>query len=95
MVASEVARLERENEALRLELMELGKRMEQDTEKKPKACKYCRKYIQHYGKFNGSYSPINAGHCISGMKNCKGGKRKPNPDDSCPYFELGAYVGVS
>lgn len=90
MLSREIAKLENENFALREELRELNAKMESNAVLKPKSCQYCKNYIQHYRKeLTGEYKPIYAGHCASGMPIKKGGRRKPNPDDTCPYFELG------
>lgn len=89
MLSREIRQLENENAVLKNALEELSKKMERNKVLKPKSCQYCKNYVQHYGKFDGRYSPINAGHCVSGVPACKGGKRKPTPDETCPYFELG------
>lgn len=88
MLSREIARLENENFALREELRELNAKMESNAVLKPKSCQYCKNYIQHYIKtVTGGYKPIYAGHCISGVKTKR--RKKSNPDDTCPYFELG------
>lgn len=89
MLSNEIIKLENENAVLKNALEELSKKMEQNEVLKPKCCQYCKNYIQHYGKFDGRYSPIYAGHCASGAPISKGGKRKPKPDETCSYFELG------
>ncbi len=95
MLSNEIRELENQNAALRKALSDLSKKMEENEVLKPKSCQYCKHYIQHYAKdLQGStnqFIPIYAGHCTSGVPICKGGKRKPKPDDSCPYFEIGTY----
>ena len=93
MLSREIANLENDNRALKDELEELKKKMEQGTVVKPKSCQYCRNYIQHYRKAIRScseeYIPINDGHCLSGVPISKGGKKRPKPHDTCQYFEFG------
>lgn len=93
MLAREIANLEHENKVLRDALEELNRKMEKGSVAKPKSCQYCRNYIQYYRKsgtgHDAEYVPIRYGHCISGVPICKGGKKRPVPEDTCPYFELG------
>lgn len=93
MLSNEIKQLESENTVLKHALEELSKKMEQNKVLKPKSCQYCKNYIQHYIKggrgFQSEYTPIYDGHCTSGVPIRKGGKRKPKPDETCPYFELG------
>ena len=93
MLAHQVKALEAENIILRETIRELEKKMNTKEVLKPKRCKYCKNYMQHYIKGGeGSiteYTPCYAGHCIAGVPVKHGGKRNPVPDDSCPYFELG------
>ena len=93
MLSNEIIQLENENAVLKKALEELSKKMEQNEVLKPKSCQYCKNYIQHYIKdsryYRSEYTPIHDGHCISGVPISKGGKRKPKPDETCPYFELG------
>lgn len=95
MLAQEIRKLENENYVLKERLQELSKKMEQNKVVKPKSCQYCRHYAQHYIKggrgYMKEYIPIHAGHCTSGVPISKGGKRKPVPDDTCPYFEIGTF----
>lgn len=92
MLSQQVKQLETENITLRQTIQELEKKMNAKEVLKPKSCKYCKNYIQHYMKGGkGSiteYTPCYAGHCIAGVPVKHGGKRNPVPDDSCPYFEL-------
>lgn len=89
MIAREVERLERENRALKVQLVELTKKREEETNgARPKSCRFCKYYMQHYVKMNGSYVETYAGHCTKGVPICRGGKKRPAPDDSCLYFEL-------
>lgn len=93
MLSDKIAKLENRNYVLEQALKELSKRMEENEIVKPKSCQYCRNYVQHYMKggigYLSEYTPIYDGHCICGVPIKKGGKRKPKPDDTCPYFEIG------
>lgn len=93
MLSREIANLEHENRVLKEALEELKKRMEQNEVMKPKSCQYCKNYIQHYRKETRGYStefvPVNDGYCLNGVPTCKGGKKRPKPDDVCQYFEIG------
>lgn len=95
MLAQEIRKLENENYALKEQLKELSKRMEQNEVVKPKSCQYCKHFIQHYIKcgtlYREEYKPIYAGHCTCRVPVSKGVKRKPTPDDTCPYFEIGTH----
>lgn len=96
MLAQEIRKLENENHVLKEQLKELSKKMEQNEVVKPKSCQYCKHYIQHYIKggypvFTEKYVPIYAGHCACGVPISKGRKRRPSPDDTCPYFEIGTH----
>ena len=92
MLDEEIIKLERENRALRRALEEINSKMEQNKVLKPKSCQYCKNYIQHYRKEGqGNYVPINCGHCVCQVPVSKGKKKRPVPDDTCPYFELGTY----
>ena len=74
-IASDVRKLERENRELKEVIAERST--------KPKACEFCKFYIQHYIKQNGRYIETNAGHCFHGRT------KDRRPADSCKYFELG------
>ena len=92
MLSQDVEKLERENILLRQMFQKLQRKLEEKEALKPKSCQYCQKYIQYYikgSKHQPEYVPIYAGHCIAGVPVKKGGKKRPTPDDSCPYFELG------
>lgn len=95
MLSNEIREIENQNCALKKALEELSKKMEKNSVVKPRSCQYCKYYIQHYAKnLPGSisqFTPVHAGHCVVGAPTKNGGKRRPNPDDSCPYFELGTY----
>lgn len=84
MLAQEVRELERENILLK-EAVETMRRQFDSEPEKPKACAYCKFYIQHWVKVDGHYKETHCGHCTHGR--CK--ERKPK--DSCKYFELGTY----
>ena len=92
MLSQDVEKLERENILLRQMFQKLQRKLEEKETLKPKSCQYCKKYIQYYIKggpwSKTEYTPINAGHCVAGVPVKKGGKKRPTPDDSCPYFEL-------
>lgn len=81
-IASDVRKLERENRELKEVIAELQEKASKRSVK-PKACEFCKFYIQHYIKQNGRYIETNAGHCFHGR--IKGRQ----PADSCKYFELG------
>lgn len=93
MLSKEIGNLERENYELKKALQELSMKMEQNTVIKPKSCQYCMYYIQHYIKDGigspSGYTAIHDGHCVSRVPVKDGGKRRPKPDDTCPYFKLG------
>lgn len=81
MLAQEVRNLENENAALR-ETIKVMQKQFADKQPKPKACEYCRFYIQHYVKMGCSYGKTHCGHCTHGrIKDRK-------PDNTCEYFEL-------
>lgn len=84
MLSVDVKRLENENAALR-ETLKVMQKQFSEQQLKPKACEYCKFYIQHYVKVGGSYTKTHCGHCTHGR--VKGKK----PSDTCQYFELGAY----
>ena len=92
MLAQDVEKLERENILLRQMFQKLQRKLEEKETLKPKSCQYCQKYVQYYIKSGpwskSEYVPIYAGHCTAGVPVKKGGKKRPTPDDSCPYFEL-------
>ena len=85
MLSREIANLEYENRVLKDALEELKKKMEQNTVVKPKSCQYC---IEE-GVYSADYVPVYSGFCVSGVPAYKGGKKRPAPDDTCPYFEIG------
>lgn len=87
MLSKQVSGLEKENEALKYENELLKKRLEANPEKKPKMCKECKFFIQHYGKYGNRYHEINAGHCVAGRTV----KSRPAENAICEYFEFGNY----
>ena len=93
MLSQDVEKLERENILLRQMIQNVQRKLEEKEILKPNSCQYCKKYVQYYIKNSwsnkGEYVPIYAGHCTAGVPVNKGGKKRPTPDDSCPYFELG------
>lgn len=94
MLSHEVKKLETENYHLRKALNEIQEKMDAQEIPKPKDCRYCKYFVQHYAKggfpaYRTEYIEINAGHCIRGVSVKNGGKRTPKPDDTCRYFELG------
>ncbi len=95
MLSNEIRELENQNAALRKALSDLSRKIEDNAVLKPKSCQYCKYYIQHYMKVlrggTDQFTPIYAGHCINGVPIYKGRKRKPKPDDACPYFEMGTF----
>ena len=84
MLSSEVRRLEDENCRLREALASMQKKFDGEP-LKPKACEYCKFYIQHYVKVGGQYSETYCGHCTHGRV------KDRKPKDSCKYFEAGTY----
>lgn len=84
MLSTDVRRLENENASLR-EALKMMKTQFATEQSKPRACEYCKFFIQHYVRLGNSYDKTYCGHCTHG--NCK--KRKP--DDTCKYFEVGTY----
>lgn len=87
MILQEIAELMKENKELKVKLEEQKLKVEG---KKPEMCANCKHYIQHYGRTdNGVYFKIHAGHCTCDVPVKKGGKKRPVPDDSCQYFEIG------
>ena len=92
MLSNEVDRLEMENQYLRSCLNEFERKLKDRQTLKPRSCRLCKNYIQHYRKTPNGYAEVNAGHCISCVPVKKGGKRNPFPSDTCPYFELGKEI---
>ena len=86
MLANEVKNLEKENEALKYENGLLRKRLEDNPDRKPKLCKECKFFMQHYGKDGRGYFEINAGHCVAGKR-----LKDRSADATCEYFEFGNY----
>ena len=87
MLSKEVKRMEWELEALRRENESLRKQLQAEPEKKPKQCKDCKFFIQHYTYLHGRYSKLDKGHCVAG-KSCKD---RPADNKKCEYFEFGTY----
>ncbi len=85
MIATQVQRLEAENEKLKAQIRAL-ERDWADDKRKPKACAYCKYYIRHYAKCYGRFMELYTGHCTR-CRRCK----DKNGNDSCKYFELGRY----
>lgn len=84
MLSSDVRQLENENHRLRKALDSMKEKFGEETPK-PKACEYCKFYIQHYIKIDGRYSETYCGHCTHGRV------KDRKPKDTCKYFELGTY----
>lgn len=89
-----IKKTEQENIILKEALKELQEKLERNTKEKHGSCEYCRHYVQHYIKggfpaHTEEYLEINEGHCVRGIPLKKGGKKKPKPYESCPYFEIG------
>lgn len=82
MLSNDVRKLEDENIKLKRALAALETKFATE-QNKPRACEYCKFYIQHYMKVGDCYYETNCGHCTQGRP--KG--RKPN--DTCKYYELG------
>ena len=87
MLANEVKRLEKTNEALRYENALLKKRLESDPERRPMFFKDFKFFIRHYVKSRGSFSPIGIGHCTAG----RGTKNREAEGKTCDNFEFGDY----
>lgn len=86
--------MELENRILREALSEIERKMDATNNAKPKACKYCKYFVQHYIKggypaYTKEYLEIDEGHCARRVKTKAGGRRNPKPDDTCSYFEIG------
>ena len=85
MLSEEIAKMERENRQLK----ELLQRVNESTAK-PKQCKNCKYYIQHYGRSaDRQYFPVNFGHCICGVQIKKRRTKQMKPEDTCLCFEEG------
>lgn len=93
MLSKEIRSLENENQVLKEAMKALQEKMERNEVVKPKSCQYCMHFVQHYIKggrmYTKEYIPIYEGHCTCGVPIYKGRKRKPTPEDTCPYFEIG------
>lgn len=87
MLSEQVIGLEKENKALKYENELLKRKLEDNPERKPYACKHCKFFIQHYGKNRYGYFLVNAGHCAVG----RGTKQRPAEHETCSYFEFGDY----
>lgn len=84
MLANQVKELENENQRLKALLQKL-----REDIPKPKDCKHCEHYIQHYAR-NGynDFHIVYMGHCVCGVPAGKRkGKKNPTPDDTCMCFE--------
>ena len=94
MLSKEILKIERENQILKEMLFQFEEKLKNSLER-PKSCKFCKYYIQHYVKGGEhskmEYVPIYAGHCVVGVPVKHGGKKSPKPDECCPYFEIGTY----
>ena len=87
MLSQEARKMEWELEALRRENESLKKLLQAEPEKKPKQCKDCKFFIQHYIRIYGRYSKLDKGHCVAG-KSCKD---RAADNKKCEYFEFGTY----
>ncbi len=86
MLSEQVTRLEKENKALKMKVELLMRQLESDPDRKPKMCKECKFFIQHYGKNRSEYFKINEGHCVVGKR-----IKERSADATCEYFEFGNY----
>lgn len=84
MLAQDVKNLENENYRLKETIKVMQSKFDEE-ELKPKACEYCKFYIQHYIKVGGNYSQTYCGHCTHGRV------KDRKPSDTCKYFEFGNY----
>ncbi|MCI8285229.1 MAG: hypothetical protein HFE90_08220 [Firmicutes bacterium] len=83
MLYQSVLEVERENEKLREENEELKKLLGTEPPK-PKNCRMCAYFIQHYVKSGSVYSKTNAGHCVHGKRTSS----KKADEKGCQYFKL-------
>lgn len=96
MEEKSIGLLKTENNCLRMALKELEKRMEETASAKPGSCQYCKYYVQYYRRggypaYTRQYIPVNEGHCTRGVPIKEGGKKRPGPFETCPYFEIGTH----
>lgn len=87
MLSEQVTRLEKENKALKMKVELLIQQLESDPDRKPKMCRECKFFIQHYGKGRSGYFKINEGHCVAGRRT----KNREAEGKTCEYFEFGSY----
>lgn len=84
MLSNEIRKLESENQSLREALKTMQVNFEKEKQR-PRACEYCKYYLQHYVKVDGGYKPTYCGHCVHGRV------KKRVKDESCQYFEVGTF----
>lgn len=84
MLSGEIRKLEQENQRLQAALKTMQVKLKAE-ERKPRACEYCKYYLQHYVNVDGNYKPTYCGHCVHGRV------KKRMKDESCQYFEFGTY----
>ena len=85
MLAEEIAKLEGENQRLKVLVNQMMGNIP-----KPKNCQNCKYYVRHYGKRNDVYYPLHFGHCICGVPiKERRGKKNPTLNDTCLCFKEG------
>lgn len=87
MLSSEVDRLEKEAERLRQENADLLDMIGKENVK-PRDCKSCIFFTQHYVRVGAKYYPTCAGHCSQGSRI----KSRTAEDKICRYYERGRRV---
>lgn len=90
MLAEQIKKLENDNARL-LEIL----RLRTENIPKPKECRDCKHYRQHYCKDEfGTYFKVYAGHCICKVSTKKRkGKKEPTPEDTCLCFQERIWKG--
>lgn len=84
MISEKVQKLELENKRLGELIVKINENIP-----KPKDCKNCRHYVQHYFKDEyGNFCMLYMGHCTCGVPIGKRkGKKHPSLEDTCLCFE--------
>ena len=87
MLSQDVLKMERENQRLQDENMEL-RRLLGTEPPKPMDCGSCRNFKEHYIRSGAGYILTNDGHCMAGRRVAK----RTADGKTCRYFELGKAV---
>lgn len=85
MLSDKVQKLELENKRLSTIITDISR----EDIPKPKDCKGCKHYIQHYARSEyGTFFRLYTGHCTCGVPiNKRKEKTNPTPEDTCLCFE--------